>query len=84
MSQARQHPSRGEGAHADIHDERKIGGAEFVAHEPRSLREHTVEYAGDTHDLLAVTLNCAGEFFGVVVCEPAGLAEVRAKARVRE
>ena len=84
MSQARQHPSGGEETHADIHDERKIGGAEFVAHEPCPLRKDAVEYASDTHDLLAVTLNCAGEFFGVVVCEPAGLAEVRAKARVRE
>ena len=67
-------------AKGHLRDERYISDSRLVADEPLLLREHAVEDAEHTLDLVLVALNRAGHLFGVVEREPAHLAEVRALA----
>ena len=63
-----------------LRDETEVGDAALVAYEPFLRREHALEHAEDTQDLLLVAFNGTRNLLGRKEHEPARLAEVRALA----
>ena len=61
-----------------LRDETEVGDAALVAYEPFLRREHALEHAEDTQDLLLVAFNGTRNLLGRKEHEPARLAEVRA------